>query len=104
MTNKARTYLDLKSSIINHNWKDLIKPSKLNIQSSEDKSFTKVIAEPLEKGYALTIGNSLRRILLSSIQGSAITAIQIDGVLHEFSSIKGVREDVTDIVLNVKLL
>ena len=94
----------MESAIINHNWKDLIKPSKLNIQSSEDKSFTKVIAEPLEKGYALTIGNSLRRILLSSIQGSAITAIQIDGVLHEFSSIKGVREDVTDIVLNVKLL
>ena len=94
----------MENAIINHNWKDLIKPSKLNIQSSEDKSFTKVIAEPLEKGYALTIGNSLRRILLSSIQGSAITAIQIDGVLHEFSSIKGVREDVTDIVLNVKLL
>ena len=62
------------------------------------------MAEPLEKGYALTIGNSLRRILLSSIQGSAVTAVQIDGVLHEFSSIKGVREDVTDIVLNVKSL
>ena len=92
----------MENAIINHNWKDLIKPNKLNIQSSEDKSFTTVIAEPLEKGYALTIGNSLRRILLSSIQGSAITAVQIDGVLHEFSSIKGVREDVTDIVLNVK--
>tara|TARA_Y100000590_G_scaffold246894_1_gene277416 strand:+ start:7189 stop:8214 length:1026 start_codon:yes stop_codon:yes gene_type:complete len=94
----------MENAIISHNWKDLIKPSKLNIKSSEDKSFTTVIAEPLEKGYALTIGNSLRRILLSSIQGSAITAIQIDGVLHEFSSIKGVREDVTDIVLNVKML
>ena len=94
----------MESTIINHNWKDLIKPSKLNIENSKDKSISKVIAEPLEKGYALTIGNSLRRILLSSIQGSAITAIQIDGVLHEFSSIKGVREDVTDIVLNVKLL
>ena len=92
----------MENPIINHNWKDLIKPSKLNIQSSDDKSLTTVTAEPLEKGYALTIGNSLRRILLSSIQGSAITAIQIDGVLHEFSSIKGVREDVTDIVLNVK--
>ena len=86
------------------NWKALIKPSKLHIKSNEDKTITTVIAEPLEKGYALTIGNSLRRILLSSIQGSAITAIQIDGVLHEFSSIKGVREDVTDIVLNVKNL
>ena len=86
------------------NWKSLIKPNKLNISSNEDKSITTVIAEPLEKGYALTLGNSLRRILLSSIQGSAITALQIDGVLHEFSSIKGVREDVTDIVLNVKSL
>ena len=63
-----------------------------------------MIAEPLEKGFGQTIGNSLRRILLSSIQGAAVTAIQIDGVLHEFSSIKGVREDVTDIVLNVKNL
>jgi len=86
------------------NWKALIKPSKLNISSNDDKTVTTVTAEPLEKGYALTIGNSLRRILLSSIQGSAITAVQIDGVLHEFSSIKGVREDVTDIVLNVKSL
>ena len=81
-----------------------MKPKKLNIQNNEDKSVSTIIAAPLEKGYALTLGNSLRRILLSSIQGSAITAIQIDGVLHEFSSIKGVREDVTDIVLNVKLL
>ena len=94
----------MQNPIINHNWKELIKPGKLNIQNNEDKSLTTVVAEPLEKGYALTIGNSLRRILLSSIQGSAITAIQIDGVLHEFSSIKGVREDVTDIVLNVKNL
>jgi len=94
----------MENTMMNQNWKALIKPSKLNIQSNEDKSSTVVTAEPLEKGYALTIGNSLRRILLSSIQGSAITAIQIDGVLHEFSSIKGVREDVTDIVLNVKSL
>ena len=94
----------MQNTTINDNWKSLIKPNKLNIQNSDDKSITTVIAEPLEKGYALTIGNSLRRILLSSIQGSAITGIQIDGVLHEFSSIKGVREDVTDIVLNVKLL
>ena len=101
---KREGYKNMESTIINHNWKDLIKPSKLNIENSKDKSISKVIAEPLEKGYALTIGNSLRRILLSSIQGSAITAIQIDGVLHEFSSIKGVREDVTNIVLNVKLL
>ena len=86
------------------NWKSLIKPGKLDIQLSDDKSYAKIIAEPLEKGYGLTLGNSLRRILLSSIRGTAVTAIQIDGVLHEFSSIKGVREDVTDIVLNVKSL
>jgi len=94
----------MENTTINQNWKALIKPNKLQIENNTDKSITTVIAEPLEKGYALTIGNSLRRILLSSIQGSAITAIQIDGVLHEFSSIKGVREDVTDIVLNVKTL
>ena len=94
----------MENTTIVQNWKALIKPGKINIKSNEDKSITTVIAEPLEKGYALTIGNSLRRILLSSIQGSAITAIQIDGVLHEFSSIKGVREDVTDIVLNIKSL
>ena len=86
------------------NWKSLIKPGKLDINLSDDKSYAKIVAEPLEKGYGLTLGNSLRRILLSSIRGTAVTAIQIDGVLHEFTSIKGVREDVTDIVLNVKSL
>ena len=92
------------TNIIDKNWKSLIKPNKLEINSNEDKTIAKVVAEPLEKGFGQTIGNSLRRILLSSIQGAAVTAIQIDGVLHEFSSIKGVREDVTDIVLNVKNL
>ena len=92
------------NNIFDKNWKALTKPSKLQIESNDDKSVAKVIAQPLEKGFGQTIGNSLRRILLSSIQGSAVTAIQIDGVLHEFSSIKGVREDVTDIVLNVKNL
>ena len=86
------------------NWKAMIKPTKLDIQLSENKTKAKIIAEPLEKGYGLTLGNSLRRILLSSIRGSAVTAVQIDGVLHEFTSIKGVREDVTDIVLNIKSL
>ena len=61
-----------------------------------------IVAEPLERGFGLTLGNALRRVLLSSLQGAAVTAIQIEGVLHEFSSIPGVREDVTDIVLNVK--
>jgi DNA-directed RNA polymerase subunit alpha len=86
------------------NWKKLIKPTKLDVQLSEDKSYAKIVAEPLEKGYGLTLGNALRRILLSSIRGTAVTAIQIDGVLHEFTSIKGVSEDVTDIVLNIKSL
>ena len=88
----------------NKNWKALIKPSKIDVKTHENKSIATITAEPLEKGYGLTIGNSLRRILLSSIRGTAVTALQIDGVLHEFSSIKGVREDVTDIVLNVKSL
>ncbi len=92
------------TGIFDKNWKALIKPSKIEVKSNEDKSSADVIVQPLEKGFGQTIGNSLRRILLSSIQGSAVTAIQIDGVLHEFSSIKGVREDVTDIVLNVKNL
>ena len=90
--------------MIDKNWKELIKPSKIDIQPSEDKKFAKITVEPLERGFALTLGNALRRVLLSSIQGTAVTAIQIDGVLHEFSSINGVREDVTDIVLNVKSL
>ena len=63
------------------NWKSLIKPGKLDINLSDDKSYAKITAEPLEKGYGLTLGNSLRRILLSSIRGTAVTAIQIDGVL-----------------------
>ena len=92
------------NTIIDSNWKALIKPNKLKITSNDDKSSAAVVAEPLEKGFGQTLGNALRRILLSSIQGAAVTAIQIDNVLHEFSSIKGVREDVTDIVLNVKNL
>jgi DNA-directed RNA polymerase subunit alpha len=96
--------MQTENNIIDKNWKALIKPNKLDIISNEDKTTSKVVAEPLEKGFGQTLGNALRRILLSSIQGAAVTAIQIDGVLHEFSSIKGVREDVTDIVLNVKNL
>ena len=93
-----------QTEVNSKNWKSLIKPAKLDVQLSDDKAFAKIIAEPLEKGYGLTLGNSLRRILLSSIRGTAVTSIQIDGVLHEFTSIKGVREDVTDIVLNEKSL
>ena len=92
------------TEVLIKNWKSLIKPTKLDVKLSDDKSYAKIVAEPLEKGYGLTLGNSLRRILLSSIRGAAVTSIQIDGVLHEFTSIKGIREDVTDIVLNIKSL
>ena len=89
--------------MIEKNWKELIKPSKLEVKQETNPEFTAtIIAEPLERGYGVTIGNALRRILLSSLQGSAITSIQVQGVLHEFSSIPGVREDLTDIILNVK--
>lgn len=87
------------------NWTTLIKPQKLDVQPGHDpRRHAKIVAEPLERGFGLTLGNALRRILLSSLQGAAVTAVQIDGVLHEFSSIEGVREDVTDIVLNVKAI
>jgi len=91
--------------VIQKNWHDMIKPSKLNIESGDDqRRFATVIAEPLERGFGVTLGNALRRVLLSSLQGAAVTSIRIDGVLHEFSSIPGVREDVTDLILNIKQL
>jgi DNA-directed RNA polymerase subunit alpha len=91
--------------VIQRNWKELIKPNKLEIKGGDDVSRrATVVAEPLARGFGLTLGNALRRVLLSSLQGSAVTAIHIDNVLHEFSSIEGVREDVTDIVLNIKQL
>jgi DNA-directed RNA polymerase subunit alpha len=91
------------SPVLQKNWQDLIKPTKLNVNSGRDpQRFATVVAEPLERGFGLTLGNALRRVLLSSLQGAAITSVHIDGVLHEFSSIPGVREDVTDIVLNIK--
>ena len=87
------------------NWIGLHKPKSIQIeQKSKSNTYGKFICEPLEKGYAITIGNSLRRVLLSSIQGPAITMIKVDGVMHEFSSIPGVREDVTEIILNLKQL
>jgi DNA-directed RNA polymerase subunit alpha len=91
------------ANVIQKNWQELIKPNKLEVASGDDaKRFASIVAEPLERGFGLTLGNSLRRVLLSSLQGAAITSVHIDGVLHEFSSIPGVREDVTDIVLNIK--
>ena len=88
-----------------NNWQELIKPSKLEVTPEGDGSrYARIVAEPLERGYGMTLGNALRRILLSSLQGAAVTSMQINGVLHEFSSLQGVREDITDIVLNLKLL
>ena len=85
------------------NWRDLIKPKRLEVEEkSLTETYGKFVAEPLERGFGITIGNSLRRILLSSLQGSAVTGVRIEGVLHEFSTIPGISEDVTEIVLNLK--
>ncbi len=85
------------------NWQELKKPNALEVKPGNDpKRRATFVAEPLERGFGLTLGNALRRVLLSSLQGAAITSIKIENVLHEFSSLAGVREDVTDIVLNVK--
>ncbi|MEE8100085.1 MAG: DNA-directed RNA polymerase subunit alpha [Hyphomicrobium sp.] len=89
--------------MLQKNWQDLIKPTKLEVTPGRDREkLATVVAEPLERGFGMTLGNALRRVLLSSLQGAAIKTVQIDGVLHEFSSIPGVREDVTNIILNIK--
>lgn len=90
---------------IARNWRDLIRPKKLDVDNdSLTDSYGKFACEPLERGYGITLGNSLRRVLLSSLQGAAITTVRIEGALHEFTSIPAVVEDVTDIILNVKAL
>ncbi len=86
------------------NWQELKKPSGLEKRGGDGKRKATFVAEPLERGFGLTLGNALRRVLLSSLQGAAVTSIKIENVLHEFSSLAGVREDVTDMVLNVKQL
>nr|WP_242508823.1 DNA-directed RNA polymerase subunit alpha [Candidatus Finniella inopinata] len=87
------------------NWQTLIKSDKLNVKYLDaNLREAEIIVEPLERGFAMTLGNALRRVLLSSLQGSAITSVKIEGVLHEFSAIPGVLEDVTDIVLNLKTI
>ena len=91
--------------MIERNWQELIRPEKPQIEVGSDaQRKARLVAEPLERGFGVTLGNALRRVLLSSLQGAAVTAIQIDGVVHEFSSLEGVREDVVDIVLNIKQL
>jgi DNA-directed RNA polymerase subunit alpha len=89
--------------VIQKNWQNLIKPKQLAVEPGDDPHrVATVVAEPLERGFGLTLGNALRRVLMSSLQGAAVVSVQIEGVLHEFSSIPGVLEDVTDIVLNLK--
>jgi DNA-directed RNA polymerase subunit alpha len=91
--------------VIERNWNELIRPEKPMIEVGADATRkARIVAEPLERGFGVTLGNSLRRVLLSSLQGAAVTGIHIDGVVHEFSSMEGVREDVVDIVLNIKQL
>ena len=86
-------------------WRDFQMPKRLDCdETSYTNTFGKFIAEPFERGYGVTLGNSLRRILLSSIEGSAVTSIRIEGVQHEFSTIPGVMESVTDIIVNLKNL
>lgn len=91
--------------VLQRNWQSLIKPDKLEVSPGPDRrQVATIIAEPLERGFGITLGNALRRVLLSSLQGAAVTHVKIEGVLHEFSTVPGVREDVTDIILNLKQL
>jgi len=92
----------MSDQLMKKNWKDLIQPRKLVSEVSADGMYGRFVAEPLERGYGITLGNGLRRVLLSSLQGGAVTWVRIEGVEHEFSVINGVREDVTDVVLNLK--
>ena len=91
--------------MLDRNWRSLIKPERLDVDPGADPArVATVVAEPLERGFGQTLGNALRRVLLSSLQGAAVTAVKIEGALHEFSSLQGVQEDVTDIILNIKQL
>lgn len=84
------------------NWRSLIKPRRIERDSQSSDNFGKFVVRPLERGFGITLGNALRRVLLSSLQGAALTSVKIEGVLHEFSAIPGVIEDVTDLILNLK--
>ena len=89
--------------MIEKNWKEIIKPSKLEVKEDDNLENTStIIAEPLERGYGVTVGNALRRVLLTSLPGAAITNVKVEGVLHEFSTITGVKEDMADIIQNLK--
>ena len=95
--------MDQSQELVAKNWRELIRPRELDTdEGSETETYGRFSCEPLERGFGVTLGNALRRILLSSLQGAAITSVRIEGVLHEFSSIPGVIEDMSDIVLNLK--
>src|SRR5437763_908165 len=103
MATAAAQSTSTQSTFIARNWRDLIRPRKLEVEpESLTETYGKFTCEPLERGFGTTLGNSLRRILLSSLQGTAITAVKIETALHEFTTIPDVVEDVTDIVLNLK--
>lgn len=89
--------------MISENWSEMIKASKVELEANDvKKNYGKVVIQPLERGWGITIGNALRRVLLSSIRGSAITSVRVEGVIHEYDSIPGVREDMMDFILNLK--
>ena len=93
----------MQQEVIARNWRELIRPRRLEIEEEEaDQNYGRFWCEPLERGFGLTLGNALRRVLLSSLQGAAITNVKVNGVLHEFSTIPGVEEDASDIILNLK--
>ncbi|NTV51270.1 MAG: DNA-directed RNA polymerase subunit alpha [Desulfobulbaceae bacterium] len=103
MGNAQKQRTDLESDPFYRNWRELIMPEKVEVdKDSLTSRYGKFVCQPLERGFATTFGNSLRRVLLSSIQGAAICTVKIEGVLHEFSTIPGVMEDVTEIILNLK--
>ncbi len=89
--------------MIQHNWMDLTKPEKILLENKDEKNnIATIVAAPLEKGFGMTLGVALRRVLLSSLQGAAIIGMKIEGAVHEFSTIKGMKEDITDFILNIK--
>ena len=101
----AKEKQNVADALMTKNWRDLIKPRGLSVdQESLTDTYGKFVAEPLERGFGITLGNALRRVLLSSLQGAAITSIRVEGVEHEFTTIPNVAEDVTDIILNLKVV
>jgi DNA-directed RNA polymerase subunit alpha len=101
MTTEATKGTEL--ALMSRNWNELIRPRRMEVdQATHTPFYGKFVCEPLERGFGITLGNALRRVLLSSLQGAAITSVKIDGVLHEFSTVTGVKEDVTDLILNLK--